>query len=332
MAKAGKDEELATETCFMAAFALVVGSLLVLDLGVFHRHGRAVGMREALIWSAVWIGVALAFNLALVPWRGEDSALQFLTGYLIEMSLSVDNLFVFLLLFARFAVPPALQHRVLFWGVIGAIAMRLIMIATGSALVEHFHGVLYLFGLILVISGIRMCLSRDRATENAGAPVAGREAAPMRWIRRWIPLSEGAHDGRFFVTHGGRRMATRLFLVLISVEIADLMFAVDSIPAIFAITTDPFIVATSNIFAILGLRSLYFALSGLAERLRYLKYGLACVLMFIGIKILLADVYPIAVGPSLGVTAAILAIAALASLIKTRRERIRPELSTGTSG
>ncbi|WP_241911603.1 TerC family protein [Telmatospirillum siberiense] len=305
---------------FLVAFAVLVGGLLAVDLGIFHRRSHPVRMREALIWSGVWIATALAFNLALVPWRGSEAALQFLTGYLIELSLSVDNLFVFLLLFTRFAVPPALQHRVLFWGVIGAIVMRVAMIVAGGVLVDKFHGVLYLFGLFLAVTGVRMVFSRDKETD----PVPITDRFPMSWLRRHLPLTDTPHDGRFVVKIDGRRMVTPLFLVLISVEIADLMFAVDSIPAIFAITTDPFVVATSNIFAILGLRSLYFALSGLTERLRYLKYGLALVLMFIGAKILLADLYPIPIVPALAITAFILAVAAIASLVKTRREETTP--------
>lgn len=319
--------DLEQQTYVLMAFAVLVGGLLVVDLGVFRRHNRQIRMGEALIWSAIWIGTALAFNLALVPWRGSETAMQFLTGYLIELSLSVDNLFVFLLLFTRFAIPSALQHRVLFWGVIGAILMRVAMIAAGGALVDAFHGALYLFGLFLAVTGVRMLLSRDK--EKSAAPALDR--FPLSWLRRHLPVCDKPHDGRFIVTVDGRRMLTPLFLVLVSVEIADLMFAVDSLPAIFAITTDPFVVATSNIFAILGLRSLYFALSGLSERLRYLKYGLATVLMFIGAKILLADLYPIPIGTALGVTAGILAVAAIASLARTRRGQTQPKISPEVS-
>lgn len=301
-----------TQTWLLIGFAGVVGSLLVLDLGVFHRRAHVISTREALGWSAVWVACAMAFNLALVPWMGTGAALQFLTGYLIELSLSVDNLFVFLLLFTQFGVPPVYQHRVLFWGVLGAIVMRIIMITLGGVLVAKFHWILYLFGAFLAITGARMLLVREESeTSPADHPL-------IRWLRRHLPVSDTAHDGRFLIRENGRLRVTPLFVVLISVEIADVMFAVDSVPAIFAVTTNPFIVVTSNIFAIMGLRSMYFALCGLSERLRYLKYGLAVVLMFIGAKILLASVYAIPIAVALSVTAGILAVAVLASLFKTR--------------
>ncbi len=295
----------------LIAFVALTATLLALDLGVFRRRSHVVTVREALAWSAAWIGCALAFNLALLPWRGTDAALQFLTGYLIELSLSVDNLFVFLLLFGQFAVPPALQHRVLFWGVLGAIVMRVAMIAAGATLIVRFHWILYLFGAFLVTSGARMLLPRKAAVRAAEPPLVG-------WLRRHLPVSEAYADGRFMVRVDGRRMVTPLFIVLVAIELSDLMFAVDSVPAIFAVTTDPFLVATSNIFAILGLRSLYFALGGLAERLRYLKTGLAVVLLFIGGKILVAGIYPIPTILALAITAAILAAAVVASLVGTR--------------
>ncbi|MBF0143941.1 MAG: TerC family protein [Magnetococcales bacterium] len=298
----------------LIGLAVVVGGLLILDLGVFHRRAHAVTTREALGWSAVWVACAMAFNAAIVPWMGSEAALQFLTGYLIELSLSVDNLFVFLLLFTQFGVPPAYQHRVLFWGVLGAIVMRIVMITVGGALVAEFHWILYLFGVFLAVTGAKMLLARDEAPSSpADHPV-------IRWLCRHLPVSDTPHDGRFVIRVEGRRMVTPLFIVLISVEIADVMFAVDSVPAIFAVTTDPFIVVTSNIFAIMGLRSMYFALAGLSQRLRYLKYGLATVLMFIGTKILLAGVYAIPIAVALGVTAGILAVAVIASLVKTSGE------------
>lgn len=301
-------------TIGLTAFIIVVGSLLILDLGVFNRRCHVVGVREALVWSGVWIAFAAAFNLALVPLHGSETALQFLTGYLIELSLSVDNLFIFLLLFGQFAVPAKLQHRVLFWGVLGAIVMRVLMILAGGALVEQFHWVLYLFGAFLAVTGARMLLSREKDEKSpADHPL-------LRLLRRALPVSDTPHDGRFLVRQGGRLMATPLLIVLLSVELADLMFAVDSVPAIFAVTTDPFIVATSNIFAILGLRSMYFALCGLTARLRYLKYGLAVVLMFIGAKILVAGFYVVPIIIALGVTVGILTVAVVASLLKTRGE------------
>lgn len=300
------------QTLMLLAFVGGTGALLILDLAVLNRGGKGGGdMRAALTSSAVWVGCALAFGLALLSWRGSETAVQFLTGYLIELSLSIDNLFVFLLLFAQFAVPPAMQHRVLFWGVLGAIVMRVGMIAAGSVLVTDFHWVLYVFGAFLAVTGIRMLLSSAHdAPTTAELPL-------MRWLRGRLPVSDTTYDGRFVVREGGRRMLTPLFIVLLSVEMTDLLFAIDSVPAVFAVTTDTFVVATSNIFAILGLRSLYFALSGLMERLRYLKYGLAAVLIFIGVKLTLAGVYPIPAMPSLAVTLGILAVAIVASLLKT---------------
>ncbi|MFN3077438.1 MAG: TerC family protein [Alphaproteobacteria bacterium] len=308
-----------TQTLFLLAFAGVVGFLLLLDLGVFHRKSHEVSVREALGWSAVWVLVALSFNAALIPWRGPEAALLFLTGYLIELSLSVDNLFVFLLLFGQFAVPPAFQHRVLFWGVIGAIVLRLAMILAGGALVAEAHWVLYIFGAFLIFAGAKMLFTGEEPeTSPADHPL-------VRWLRRHLPVSDTPHDGRFIIRDGnGKRLLTPLFVVLISVEVADVMFAVDSVPAIFAITTDPFLVATSNIFAILGLRSMYFALCGIAERLHYLKYGLAAILIFIGIKILIASYYEIPAVVALGVTAGILVVAATVSLLKSPKS---PEAS-----
>lgn len=301
------------EIWFLVALVGVVGTLLVLDLGFVGRRSETVPWRTAVIWTAVWIASALAFNLAILPLRGAEKALQFLTGYLIELSLSVDNLFVFLLLFSSFAVPPRWQRGVLFWGVFGAIVLRVAMIAAGSTLIDRFHWILYLFGVFLALTGIRMLLRR----KDTAAP---GESRVMRWLHRCLPVSNTPHDGRFFVRIDGRLMVTPLFTVLLAVETADLMFAVDSVPAIFAVTTDPFIVASSNIFAILGLRSMYFALSGFAERLRYLKYGLAAVLIFVGAKILLAGIYPLPAALSLAITVGILAVAVTASLIKTKRD------------
>lgn len=299
------------ENGFYLAFALIVSVLLAADLGLFRRKSRDVAMREALIWSGVWISAALLFNVAIYLWRGSDTALQFLTGYLIELSLSVDNLFVFLLLFGQFSVPSALQHRVLFWGIAGAIVMRVAMILAGAALITQFHWILYLFGIFLLVTGVRMLLhSKDSETSPADHPL-------MNWLRRHLPVSATQPaDGRFFTRENGKRLVTPLFIVLIAVELTDLMFAVDSVPAIFAVTTDVFVVITSNIFAILGLRSLYFALRGLASRLHYLKHGLAAILMLIGAKILLADIYPIPIAVALGGTAFILTVAVAASLLR----------------
>lgn len=293
------------------AFGIGIALLLALDLGILHRTPRPVGVREALTWSAVWIGCAIAFNVAIAVWQGSQPALEFLTGYLIELSLSVDNLFVFMILFSQFGVAPTLQHRVLFWGVLGAIGMRAVMIAAGAALVTNFHWVLYIFGVFLAITGAKMLFAKEEETSPAEQPF-------LRWLRRHLPISEKHHGDEFFVRVDGKRMVTPLFIVLLSVEVADLMFATDSVPAIFAVTTDPFIVFTSNIFAILGLRSFFFALRDLLGRLKYLKYGLSLMLMFIGGKILVADIVHIPVTAALGVTSSILAVTIVASLMATR--------------
>ncbi|MTJ80073.1 MAG: TerC/Alx family metal homeostasis membrane protein [Telmatospirillum sp.] len=293
------------------AVAVVAIGFLGLDLILSRNHPDKAG--SPLLWSGIWIGCALAFAVALLAWRGQETAVQFVTGYLIEFSLSVDNLFVFLLLFSQFAVPAHLQHRVLSWGVLGAVIMRIVMIAAGGALVEHFHWILWLFGAFLAVTGLKMLLVRDKGSVNV--------RPPLRWLSRYLPVSDTAHDGRFLVRIDGRRMVTPLFIALLSVEAADVMFAVDSIPAIFAVTTDPLVVATSNIFAILGLRSMYFVLAGFAERLRYLKHGLAVILLFIGARMLVADLYPVPVTVALGVTVGILSLAVIASLIRTRDKK-----------
>ncbi|GHO77593.1 membrane protein [Ktedonobacter sp. SOSP1-85] len=291
------------------AFVVV---LLALDLGVFHRHSHTVSTREALIWSAVWIGLALAFNLGIYIFQGPDLALQFLTGYLIEKSLSVDNIFVFVLLFTYFAVAPRHQHRILFWGVLGALIMRGLLIGVGTVLLETFHWIIYLFGAFLVFTGIRMGLQKDEAVHPERNPV-------LKLLRRILPVSQDYDEGRFFTRHNGRLLATPLLLVLIVVEATDLVFAVDSIPAIFAVTNDPFIVYTSNVFAILGLRSLYFVFANVIHKFYYLKAGLAVILTYVGVKMLLADIFHIPTALSLLVIAIVLALAIVASVLRVRR-------------
>jgi tellurite resistance protein TerC len=290
-----------------APFTLFVLAMLALDLGVFHRRAHAVTLREAGTWTGVWVALALLFNGWVYAAHGPEKALEFLTGYLVEYSLSVDNVFVFVTVFAYFAVPTAFQHRVLFWGILGALAMRAGMIAAGSALLARFHWALYLFGLILVLTGLRMFFRRE-------AHVAPERNLLVRAFRRLLPVT-GAYDGpRFFVRREGSLHATPLLLVLLVVETTDLVFAADSIPAIFAITRDPFIVYTSNVFAVLGLRSLYFLLAGIVERFRFLRAGLALVLCFVGARMLLAGAVEIPVAASLAVVLAILGIALLGSL------------------
>lgn len=278
------------------AFVLL---MLALDLGVFHRKAHRVGFKEALTWSGVWVALALAFNAWLYFTMGRQPALEFLTGYLIEKSLSVDNIFVFVLLFSFFRVPAEYQHRVLFWGVLGALVMRAIFIAVGAILIAQFHWIIYLFGAFLIYTGYKMFTKSAEDLHPEDNPL-------VRWFVRRGRVTSQYHGNRFFVNVEGRRLATPLFLCLLSIEFTDLIFAVDSIPAIFAITQDPFIVYTSNVFAILGLRSLYFALEGIISRFPYLRYGLAIVLVFIGVKMVLADVYKVPVVASLVIIAAIL--------------------------
>jgi tellurite resistance protein TerC len=288
-------------------------AMLALDLGVFHRKAHVVGFRESIAWTTVWVVLALLFNVGVWYHYGAQKALQFFTGYLIEKSLSVDNVFVFALLFSYFAVPPVYQHKVLFWGILGALVMRAIMIAAGAALITKFTWVVYLFGAFLILTGIKMVLKREEEIHPERNPV-------VRWFKRLMPVTADYRRDRFFVREAGRRHATPLFVVLLLVEVSDLIFAVDSIPAIFAVTTDPFIVYTSNVFAILGLRSLYFALAGVMDKFHYLKIGLGAVLSFVGVKMLLAHtVYKIDTLVSLGVVAAILTASIVASLLRPAR-------------
>jgi tellurite resistance protein TerC len=302
-------------------FNLFVLAMLALDLGVFHRKSHAVSGREALLWSLVWISLSLVFNAGiyffwdkLVPessYTNGEAALAFFTGYLIEKSLSVDNIFVFILIFSFFAVPAAYQHRVLFWGILGALVMRGILIVIGAALIKEFHWIIYVFGAFLIFTGIRMARSRDEEVHPDQNPV-------VKFFRRFMPVTDRYEGGNFFVRHAGKLMATPLFLVLLVVESTDLVFAVDSIPAIFAVTEDPFIVYTSNVFAILGLRALYFLLANVMDKFQYLKLGLAAVLTFVGIKMVITDFYKIPIGLSLGVVAGILTLSILVSLWKAK--------------
>ena len=295
-------------------FTAAIIALLLVDLGLFQRKERDIKIKEALGWSAVWITLALHFNVGLFFWHGKEASLQFLTGYLIELTLSVDNLFVFVLIFMYFRVPTQYQHKVLFWGIIGAQVMRGLLIGLGVALIWKFHWILYLFGIFLVFTGVKM------GFQDEAAEISPERNILVRIFRKFMPITAGYHGSRFFVKLDGRRYATLLFVVVLVVETTDLLFALDSIPAIFAITTDPFIVYTSNIFAILGLRSLYFALAGLMNLFHYLKIGLAVVLTFVGTKMLLAEVYPIPIILTLLVVGGVILLSILASLIWPKRE------------
>ncbi|MBE3561863.1 MAG: TerC family protein [Ktedonobacteraceae bacterium] len=301
-------------------FTVFVLALLALDLGVFHRKTHAVALKEALAWSVAWIVLSLAFNVGVYLLSGPEPALQFLTGYLIEKSLSVDNIFIFVLLFAYFRVPAEYQHRVLFWGVLGALVMRATLILVGAALLETFHWIIYLFGAFLIFTGIRMAFHREQEVHPDKNPV-------VRLIRRVVPVKSDYAGKRFFVREHGKLFVTPLLIVLAVIETTDLIFALDSIPAIFAVTTDPFIVYTSNVFAILGLRSLYFVFARLVDKFYYLQIALAIILTFVGLKMVAADFYHVPTIASLLFIALVLTIAVIASVVRARliagRERER---------
>ncbi len=281
-------------------FNVFVLAMLALDLGVFHKKDKAVTIKEAFAWSGIWIALALIFNGWIYYRMGQQAALEYLTGYLIEKSLSVDNIFVFVLLFSYFKIPAKYQHRVLFWGVIGALIMRGIFIAAGSILIARFHWVIYIFGAFLIYTGYKMFTQSAEHMHPEDNPL-------VRSFTKRGKATHELHGNDFFVEVNGKRLVTPLFLCLLSIEFSDIIFAVDSIPAIFAITEDPFIVYTSNVFAILGLRSLYFALENVISRFPYLRYGLAIILVFIGIKMILADVFKIPIWASLAFIAIVLA-------------------------
>jgi tellurite resistance protein TerC len=299
-------------------FNLVVLVLLALDLGVLNRQAHEVSLREAAIWSAVWVGLSLLFNGLLFIWQGTEAGLDFLTAYLIEKSLSVDNIFVFVVIFSTFRVPARYQHRVLFWGVLGAIVMRGLLILAGTTLLSLFHWLLYVFGAFLILTGIRLAWRQERQVHPDKNPL-------VRLARRFLPVSDDFEGPRFFVRKEGRLFVTPLLLVLLVVESADLLFALDSIPAVFSVTLDPFLVYTSNICAILGLRALYFLLADLVERFHYLKFGLAVILVLVGVKLVLADLYPVPIGVSLGAIALILTLAIVASLLCSPERSARQE-------
>ena len=290
------------------AFSVGVLVLLAVDLGLAQRATRPVTRTEAAVWSMVWIGLALVFNAGIYYTSGSELALEFLAGYLIEKSLSVDNIFVFLLIFSYFSVPLAYQRRVLLWGILGALVMRGVFIAVGATLLHYFHWIIYVFGAFLIFTGVQMLRAGDEQTDPENNPV-------IRLVRRILPVTDDYEEQHFFVRRQGKLFATPLLVVLLSVESTDLMFAVDSIPAIFAVTDDVFIVYTSNVFAILGLRALYFLIADVLDLFVYLRYGLGVVLGFVGVKMLLVDTYPIPIGVSLSVIAAVLTVAVAASLL-----------------
>ena len=291
-------------------FGVFVTVMMALDLGVFHRRAHAITFKEALAWSGVWIGLGLAYMGLIWAWHreGAGKALEFLTGYLVEESLSVDNLFVFLLIFAYFGVPSRYQHSVLFWGILGAMVFRAIFIVAGVALIQRFHWLLYVFGAVLIVSGLKMGLEKDKQVDPERNPV-------LRLFRRLVPVTADYEGQRFLVRRDGRLWATPLLVVLLVVETTDVVFAVDSIPAVLGITRDPFIVYTSNVFAIMGLRAMYFALAGVMDMFHHLHYGLCGILVFIGAKMLVSHWIDVPIGVALSVVAVILTLAVLSSLI-----------------
>lgn len=310
---------------FFIAFNVFVLAMLALDLGVFQRKAHVIAMREALFWSILWTVLGLLFAVFIYFITDVETAMAYTTGYLIERALSMDNIFVFVLIFSYFGVKPIYQHRVLFWGIIGALVMRGAMIAIGAALISSFHAVIFIFGAFLVYTGIKMARSTGIEVEPDRNPV-------VRLARRFLPVTPRFEGHKFLVRRDGKLMATPLLLVLLVVESTDVVFAVDSIPAIFAITQDPIVVYTSNIFAILGLRALYFLLAGMMERFRYLKPGLSLILVFVGVKMLLTDLYHIPMGVSLGVIILILVVATVASLLAPQEEEEEASHGDDTDG
>lgn len=299
---------------FWLVFLIFVFSMLWLDLVVFHRKPSAMGLKEALLGCAFWISLGLLFNLGVYFVYGQEKALEFLTGYIVEYSLSVDNMFVFILIFSYFCVPPVYQHKVLFWGILGAMIMRGIFIGAGVALIEKFHFIIYIFGVILVFTGIKIAFQEDKEMHPEKNPA-------LKLFRRFMPVTTDYVGSKFFTRINGCLWATPMFVTLLVVETTDVIFAVDSVPAVLGITLDPFIIYTSNVFAILGLRSLFFVLSALVRLFHYLNYGVATILVFVGVKMLIGDFYKISAGIALLVIASILFVSIIASVIKARRQK-----------
>lgn len=297
-----------TSVILWGGFAVLITAMLILDLGVFNRKSHVVSFREALTWTLVWVGLALSFNIGILHFLGTTKALEFLTGYLIEESLSVDNLFVFIMIFSYFQVPRAYQPKILKWGIIGALVMRAIFIFIGIELFERFHWMIYLFGVLLIVTGIKMAFGGEEKIDP-------EKNLLVRLARKVLPVTKKLYGDKFFVRRRGVLAATPLFMTLLVVESSDVIFAIDSIPAILAVTRDPFIVYTSNIFAIMGLRSLFYLLSSVMEMFNHLKLGVSIILAFIGLKMLLSSVYPIPIYFSLGVIVGVLAITIITSVV-----------------
>ncbi|APV43906.1 tellurite resistance protein TerC [Dehalogenimonas formicexedens] len=302
-------------------FNIFLVAMLLLDLLVFHRKPHAIGMKESLVWTGVWVGLAVIFGLGVWLFEGSTHAINFFSGYVVEESLSVDNLFVFLMLFTYFCVPSAHQHRVLFWGILTAIVLRAAFILGGIALFQALEWIIYVFGAFLIFTGIRMGMQSEENPHPEGNPV-------LKLVRRFLPMTANYHGSKFFTIENGRRLATPLFMVFMVVNLTDVIFAVDSIPAVLAITQDPFIVYTSNMFAIMGLRSIYFALSGFAKKLHYLHYGLSAILVFLGVKMILSSVFEVPTVASLLIIAGILGAAVIASLRRPAEIEVSPTPGT----
>ena len=296
------------ETILWGSFSLFVIGMLALDLGVFHRKSHSVSVKEALTWTAVWIALAMLFNLFVYHYFDKEEALEFFTAYVVEKSLSIDNIFVIIMIFSYFRVPDSYQHKVLFWGIFGALVMRVIFIFAGIELIHKFHWLIYVFGGFLIVTGARMIFGEDKPIDPEKNPI-------VKLVRKMFPVTESFEGDNFFVRRDNKLWATPLFVVVMLIEATDLIFAVDSIPAIIAISDDPFIVYTSNVFAILGLRSLYFALAGIEKYFTYLKYGLAAILVFVGVKMVIVDFYKIPVEISLIIISFLLAISMIASVV-----------------
>lgn len=309
-------------------FGVIVGTMLALDLGVLHRRSRAPSLRQAALWTIIWVSLALGFNVAVYKLKGPSAALEFFTGYLVEWSLSMDNVFVFAVLFTFFCVPREYQHRVLFWGILGAILMRLSFILAGVALLHRFHWIIYVFGALVLLAGIRMFRHKEEDVHPERNPV-------LRLASKHLRCTPGFYQERFFVRQNGLLYATPLFLVLLVIEATDVVFALDSVPAIFAITRDPFIVFTSNVFAILGLRSLYFLLAGVMKMFHYLSKGLSLILCFIGLKMIFSEIIEVPIQISLGVIVVVLAASVILSLafpLQNKAEEAVPVASSSSSG
>lgn len=300
-------------------FLLFVFAILAVDLGIFHKKSHEVKIKEALIWSAVWISLALAFNYGIYHFMGKEKAVEFLTGYVIEKSLSIDNLFVFIMIFSFFNVEAKYQHKILFWGIIGALILRAIFIFAGVGLINKFHWIIYLFGAFLLFTGFKMLFQKDE-------PIEPDKNVLVKFFKRFFTVTEQNHGDKFFVKQNAKWAATPLFIVLIMIEFTDLIFAVDSIPAIIAISKDTFIIFTSNVFAILGLRALYFALAGITKYFYYLKYGLSTILVFVGLKMIIVDFYKVTSGLSLLIIMGILLTSILLSILLPQKELLEQQI------